>query len=276
MARGDPAFQKLLQSALVAGAHPIEEDTVLQLRAWTRLTNPLIDVHVAILLPNGRISNNVFQWRVATIGSANTTTFDLTEGLLISVAVRTSSTAARGHLYMDASLAKSTLSGAVPFLALFSDYLSDMNTIGWPGGPHLASESGRGGPIVLSPANPAAGADLNYGIPNNFLLEIISIRFLFTADATVANRQVLLQITDGTTPIFSFATSYDSSASTTFIYYFSATGSTPTQKGDDKTETLPPNLLLPSTFEINTKINSLQAADQISAVRIFALLQLQT
>lgn len=139
---------------------------------------------------------------------------------------------------------------------------------GWPYStpPHWAEN------ITLSPANPAAGANLDVAIPGNALWQLFSLSFIFTTAIAVANRNVTIQLSDGAVTYLLCPAQFQQVASTTVGYQcFHAGYDLNGSPFGQAQVNLPPNIWLPQGYHILTFISNIQAADQISSVRVHAL-----
>jgi hypothetical protein len=129
-----------------------------------------------------------------------------------------------------------------------------------------------GEPFLVEPANPAAGLGLSYAIPAGFLMEIKAVRLTFQSAAAVASRQIEINYyTAGAVMFLRSRCNFLQAANNTFNYntwvggppiaafiagttdyYFSIASAT-----------------LAPAMEVRIEILSIQAADQLSAVKLF-------
>lgn len=123
-----------------------------------------------------------------------------------------------------------------------------------------------------SPLNPAAGVQLVQNIASGVIWELISISFLFTADANVADRFISLNLEDTGADIF-----FKSLLPAAFVasganqISFGAGYAHPSQ-GDAHTPTTgswPVGLFMPGPYRLSIRIANIQAGDQISDVHGF-------
>lgn len=126
-----------------------------------------------------------------------------------------------------------------------------------------------GFPFNPTIANPAAGADFLYLLPNNKRYQIAALRFTLTTDANVANRNVALIINNLAVNKIIIPTPVAQAANTSYKYQYLI--------GDYVNGVLPSNnvmLSLPRDFSIlgNWNITSstvnIQVGDQISGIEI--------
>lgn len=131
-------------------------------------------------------------------------------------------------------------------------------------------------PRTFIPANPAAGADLNYNVPTNRRILPVSIQLTLVTDANVANRRVGLVFHDGSNAFIEVEAAQGETASTTHIYYWltGGFGQYNSTGLSSRVNCLPENLWLDDTAAIQTNIQNIQVGDQISDIFIRALSQI--
>ncbi len=127
--------------------------------------------------------------------------------------------------------------------------------------PTINSVHGR--IFVLTPGNPAAGENLIITVPDRRRWRVLTIRFLFTTDATVANRYIGLNIKDNSLVITGVVGETAQTASLAWTHNYSLQPVKQFQYATISQSPLPP-LTLIAGHVIRTSIDSLQAADQIS------------
>ena len=128
----------------------------------------------------------------------------------------------------------------------------------------------RGALTLVQVANPAAGAMFQWPVPSNFNIELQFIRFLFTTDANVANRNVAFNIqSPAGTVMYRSAHPIVHVASTGLIYYASQGSQTNLIIGGNALPLIiPPNLILTQLWTINSTAVAVQAGDQFSDIWI--------
>jgi hypothetical protein len=112
----------------------------------------------------------------------------LTEGFLLSVAAAAVNAGGRGNTFVRATLIRASLSNKQSTLLLFSDYVYQSFSAGWPGGRILATRDGVGFLQHILVANPGAGVEWQFTPPAGSVFNVRSFLALFTASAAVANR----------------------------------------------------------------------------------------
>lgn len=123
---------------------------------------------------------------------------------------------------------------------------------------------------VITPSNPAAGADLATVIGNNKRLEIVGVQYTLAADATITTRIPNIRFAmGGTNMTFWDATGLNASG-TLILSWFAGLGETKNVSSIQRYNPLPPGILLTEAAPITTLIFNLQAGDQLSNVVIWA------
>jgi hypothetical protein len=119
-------------------------------------------------------------------------------------------------------------------------------------------------------ANPAAGAGFTYTIGGNYWERIAALSFTIVTDGNAANRQVLLAFKDGSgANIASTASGGTQAATLTRLYSFVPNqGTAPALIGTTFLAPLPVLFLQPG-FTVVMSITSVQAGDQVSAIRVY-------
>jgi hypothetical protein len=119
-------------------------------------------------------------------------------------------------------------------------------------------------------ANPAAGAGFTYTVGGNYWERIAAVSFTIVTDGNAANRQVLLAFKDGSgANIASTASGGTQAATLTRLYSFVPNqGTAPALIGTTFLAPLPVLFLQPG-FTMVMSITSVQAGDQVSAIRVY-------
>lgn len=122
---------------------------------------------------------------------------------------------------------------------------------------------------TVTPAQPAAGANLGIVVPGEGAWIIRTVRFQLVTSAAVANRQVQLAVSDGQQEYLRVATGAQQVASLTTVYTFGPGLGTVTGPGTAvATASLPAGLVLYPGFVLSTVVAAIDVADQISGVAL--------
>lgn len=136
--------------------------------------------------------------------------------------------------------------------------------------PLTSTQRGRykmlGRIITVIGTDPAAGVEVADNVPAGEIWELISVRFVLVTDATVANREVRLFISDGSNNIFRSGTGVLQVASLTINYFAAAFGfrGALDNAGLELAIPIPPGLILLPAYVLGTATFNLQAGDDFS------------
>jgi hypothetical protein len=124
--------------------------------------------------------------------------------------------------------------------------------------------------ITVSPANPAAGADLDFLVPVNTMIMPMSLSFTYTSAAGGVTRQVVVGANDGSDDIFLSHAHNTQAAATARDYSCIAglEGAAAAVGGNLQMVPYGANQMLRFGDSIITRIGSIAAGDQISNVVI--------
>jgi hypothetical protein len=119
---------------------------------------------------------------------------------------------------------------------------------------------------IIRPSNPAAGANLQYTLPDALMLEELqTMRFRMVTDANVANRRAVVAGRDGTGDIWATLAVTTQAASLTRDYYWTAnTAGTGALSGEIFNSWIT-GLPVPNSGRLDVRFDSIQATDQISS-----------
>jgi len=129
---------------------------------------------------------------------------------------------------------------------------------------------GRAFSEVVPVANPAAGGGFTYTVGGSYWERLAALSFTIVTDSNAANRQVLVAFQDGSgANIASTASGGTQAASLTRLYSFVPNqGTAPALIGTTFLAPLPVLFLQPG-FKVVVSIVSVQAGDQVSAIRVY-------
>lgn len=123
--------------------------------------------------------------------------------------------------------------------------------------------------VVVTPGNPAAGANLVYTLPAGYRYQVVSVKMTLATDANVANRNCVLQYTDATPTLLYESTSISHAANITNIYIYADFGYKDTAAVAGRLEQAANvHMTLRAGWIVRTLINNVQVGDQLSAIAI--------
>jgi len=129
--------------------------------------------------------------------------------------------------------------------------------------------AGQGKLLVLTPVNPVAGADFQVTQPIRTRWRVMSVKFVFTASAGVADRIMNLQfIAAGMIVVEMNARAVITASEVWTVTYMYSGVYVPTTGGRVVTGGMPENMLVNDSMVITSRVGNIQAGDQISDVAI--------
>lgn len=153
--------------------------------------------------------------------------FQLGPGALLTVSAEPTGSAgsnAWGDNYVTLSVTQGTGAAAIQLGVLMQGYTSFGVPAVWPGTPFRSSLEGPSRSEAFTVAAPAAGAGVVFSGTGGERLSVTSLVFTYTADATVAQRNIALRFKRDTRFTGYFPASVAQAAGTTVTYTFVAGG----------------------------------------------------
>jgi len=244
----------------------VSPDTRLVVRSWNSLSGLVLTVVGRLLDADGKLSTFEFGHTPNTDRSKAESTYTLTTGRLIDVAVTPKSGSPyRGHCYVTLGLARRTAPTTEYYQDLAKGYVTAAGGLIWPGGPYLDSVEGPGLLRSVTGTDPAAGAELSEAVPTNARWRLHVLGAFFVTDVTVADRQIYFIISDGANQLFSVVASASQGASLSGFYQFAEYGYASTLVGLQYICTSPLLGSLLQGWRIYTVTGNMQAGDNWGA-----------
>lgn len=127
--------------------------------------------------------------------------------------------------------------------------------------------------FLETPANPAAGTDFALTWAQPTLIYIKSISLILTTAVAAANRFMIFEVNDGVTVLLRWgsATAHVAATAKRYIFAPGLNDQAILATTNLITSGLPDRILLRDDYNLVTLVDGLQAADQISDVRIVTL-----
>lgn len=190
----------------------------------------------------------------------------MAEGYLLSMSVTATNASGRGQTFAQAGIMRKGPLGTMIFLPLFSDYVTTLIVPGWPGGRAISPVEGPGQIASVQQANPGAGADWTFTVPNFARMRFQSFNAVLTASAAVANRQVNIIVDDGANIVWQHDVGTNITAGQTASISGTGTNATVGLTTTELFVVLPPGLVLTQAMRIRSATTGIQAGDQWSAI----------
>ncbi len=135
-----------------------------------------------------------------------------------------------------------------------------------PANPNYSVPIEQGGPFVLRPADPGAGASLSQLTVGHFRWEFHLLAFTLTTDANAANRRVTIQLSDVTGTFMSWDLNAQQTASLVREYWLQpGEGNAVTGIDGNLYGFYPRNLLLKPDVTLKILIQNIQVGDEITS-----------
>lgn len=119
---------------------------------------------------------------------------------------------------------------------------------------------------VVPQTSPAAGSEFTVTVPGGFVWVLLTLYAILVTDATVANRRLRYEFSDGSNVFARIPARSSQPASTTERYTLFADGANETEQGSTHVFGLPSRIVLLPGWTITSASASLQAADQYSGI----------
>jgi hypothetical protein len=243
----------------------VDQNTSIEIRIWTATANCTVQVTAVILLPDGTISNNVWNLTPTNNRTPNNTVFPLTEGFLLSVTARETVAGALVEAYCNVSLTRGSGLSLEFTETLMEGWLSLQQYLSWPPGIYQRSNDGNGYIISITGTTPGAGAEISEVVPAHAMWRPIAFRYALTSSAAAATRQSDLRIDDGTNVYAEVTPASSQAASLTQTYnWMSGVQGSPVANGI-VCGPLPQQLFMYAGHRLRTNTPNLQAGDQYTA-----------
>jgi len=233
------------------------------------LSTAVCTLEARLMLPSGEITVQEEQIAGPNTRTPASRAFRLPEGYILSVCLAVQPPGIpRGTLFGMLSLVRSQAPAPTYTYTLATGYLGLLSPVWWPG-PRIDPPTSAGGVLnTVSQAAPAAGADWSYTPPAGLRQRVQSIQCTLVTSATVANRVVVVRITQGGNVVYQAASPTAQTASTTVSYVFAPGLPPQTATGGVVVIPLPANLVITSSTTISVTTQGLAAGDQWSALNI--------
>lgn len=224
-----------------------------------------------MMLTDGSLHVGVQNFTIAADSNPNTNVFliPLHEGFLMSVRVGTLQANQRGQTFARLEVIRgSTVAQSQSTLLLAQGYIGFNSVMAYPGAGQANSVDGPGAMITQQASNPAAGADWVYTVPANHRQRVQSLHGVFTASATVANRNVQFSVDDGVNPLWFSSVPTTITAGQVIDVVATGTNS-PTGVFTTVLEAvIPPGLVLSAGSRVKTATGNIQAGDQWANINL--------
>lgn len=223
-----------------------------------------IEVRVRQINPDGQMVLSKFVYTPGDTDTRHEETIILGPGYLVSVSIITDTVVVtHGNTFGRITLNRLEAGEPGPILELAAGYVFDRVAVSWPSIEPVAAAEQRGADVILTTADPSAGANISYQSPANVHTQLKSAMFTVVTSATVATRRVRFRISLGATIFFEYVCTTTQAESLTRKYVFAPFG-TAEVLADTTIHCPVPVLDIPPGDYITTSIDNLQVDDNVS------------
>ena len=195
--------------------------------------------------------------------------FRLAEGYLLSAVVFPSVGAPRrGQTFVELGLLRGRGVAADVLDVLARDYVAIEEPLAFPGGPIRSSLEGPGAVLSITGTDPAAGAEITETVPTDARWKLRAFRYTLVTDATAANRQSAVQLSDGSTAFHRGRVHTAQTATQTHAYNHSLQNHFQANVASVNYQNILPDVLLGAGFTIATITGALQGGDDYGAPQL--------
>jgi len=242
-----------------------DRNTDLELIVWNSDTNATTArVQYRMLLPNGDVVDRRQNLTITSDRVQNISIFSPGTGWLISALVSIPGAQPfRGQTYC--TLIVRNIKDGANTGVLFQGYVTGSEFPSYPQKTNDASYSGKGAIRHITGTDPAAGNDWLETVPTNAVWEIISVMIDLVTNATIGNRGIRFEVTDGTTKLIRIGKPANQAATTTQTYLYTTAGFQIDSESSFHHQGLPQGLCLPQGFTIGSQATGFQAGDNFGA-----------
>lgn len=241
-------------------------DDHLRLTSWNSLASVTIVLTGRFLHLDGRVEPFSEVHTPATNRTAASSTFRRAEGWLTDLSVLvTGATPQRGQTFVRVDVVRGMGSVDTVLSTLIQGYVTATKRVAYPGSIIEDSLTGQGAIRSITGTDPAANVEIAETVPTGARWRLRSLRAQLVTDANAANREVALQVDDGTAVYFEAASGANQAASLTRQYTFAPQGVRGAAATATSTLVATSDLVLVAGHRINTATTNRQVTDNWGA-----------
>jgi hypothetical protein len=247
-------------------ANYVTADDLISVYSSTNYSNVAMALVYRLLLPDGKVSVNYFNFFVGNTSSTNLNQFPLTEGFLLSVLVYGFFNSGLRAIFCQVQLNRTRQTPPISTSVLCSGYPSASVPISFPFGVNTNNWDATGNIRAVTGTAPSVGNNINEVVPATSRWRINSCRFVFTTSAAVGNRDVYLYLVSSGLPLVNIL--MNTSSQTAGLTWDYTAGSNMAQVTAVSqrycSNSIPPTVILSGGDSIQTSVVGMQAGDQLS------------
>ena len=219
-----------------------------------------------------RLDGEIVPWNETLTFSGTGTQTDkitpLVAGFIIGFDVsRASGTLTDGEVNASVHIGRNTGSLQQKLVCLASGEITNIRSLGLYNYTYGLAATSTALPTIVTAgiADPAAGVELTVTVPASTVWELQGFRAIFTTSATVATREVSLQLDDGTNTFYKAVASGTQTASLARGYNFTDSGSSYQSTGGGNFMVGIGRPMIGAGYRLSTSVSNLQATDAWTA-----------
>ena len=244
-------------------------DDRLYIRSRNSLAAVTLQVAGRLLTAEGVIVPFNFEHVPLTTRAASLASFRLAEGYLLSVVAFPSVGAPRrGETFVELGLLRGRAVAGAVVDVLARDYVAVAEPLAFPGAPIRSSLEGPGAVLSITGTDPVAGAEITETVPTDARWKLRAFRYTLVTDATAANRQSAVELSDGSTAFHRGRVHTAQTATQTHTYNISLQNHFQANVSSLNYQNILPDVLLGAGFTIATITAALQGGDDYGAPQL--------
>jgi hypothetical protein len=247
----------------------VEKDSFLRITVLSPLMVSKMAVRVRQYTAQGKLIRIEQTFDVTSSSTKQSFFLPLVEGWIESISVGDSNfIVLPGRVFVQIAIQADKDKNNLPHTILAADYFISLSGLQWPGTPIRSPREGRGFLTATSIGNPAAGANFSWIQDTATVRRIYGAGFRLVTNATVGSRRAVLEIEISGILAFSLVAVATQAENSTVDYSFSSVGTDRSYVGVQSTfsSAFPPDLYLKPDDIIRSRIDGMQAGDQISNI----------
>ena len=173
--------------------------------AWNAMPNSFVAVHVRLLLPNGKISMNLYNMPLTDDRARNELFIPLVESFLLSVTVTPGPVMPPGSCWVRVLLLNGGGSAISYPQGIVGGYIAKGGALTWPYPRFQNPVEGPGRLRIITGTDPPPGWEINEVVPVGARWRLLAMRATVVTSAVVSDRYTSLYFDDGLTTWYNSA-----------------------------------------------------------------------
>lgn len=247
------------------GVYITPADTLF-MTLWSLLASQIVQISSRIILPDGTISFNV--WQYITLGNRQNerATFNLPEGFLISLnVIALGSGLQRGSLFVAVQIQRGAFGNFLLGQTLCQGYVTQQSNVFYPGAQNGYAFEGHGRIRTIVGTTPGPTSEISETVPAGAIWRLMTFNFSILTSAVAGNRECALQVTDGLNVYVQMNPAALTAPSNGVNFHYGDGMAFTSNINNDLNAPIPRELYLTAGLIIKTHTTSIGAGDQYTA-----------